>query len=234
MSTIWTLLRATAVVAGSSAALVVGGLVGTAHGDPVQPAPAPDIGQQLVNTAANAPQMLQNLATALGTTPPAPPAPAPLASAAIKVPQPAPATVPGIPPAIPGAASAIPGATAVPGITSVVPGATAGLPGITSAVPGATAGLPGFTSAIPGVPAAGPATGPAQLLPSALLNLPTMPFLPMPLPQQVSFPGDLASFTPGGVPIPHGTTQPGTVAAPTPGAAPASSPTSLSLLSGLP
>jgi hypothetical protein len=57
----------------------------------------------------------------------------------------------------------------------------------------------------------------------------------MPLPQQISFPGDLTSFAPGGLQIPHGTTQPSTVAAPTPGAAPASSPNaSLLPLSGLP
>ncbi len=34
------------------------------------PAPAPNIPQQLISSAANAPQILQNLATALGATPP--------------------------------------------------------------------------------------------------------------------------------------------------------------------
>jgi hypothetical protein len=229
MSTIGTLLRATAVVVGSSAALAAGGLLSTAHADPAPPAPIPNIGEQLVNTAANAPQMLQSLATALGATPPAPPAPPPLASAAIRVPQPVPPTVPGTPAALPGATSAIPGATsAIPGATSAIPGATAAVPGITSAVPGATTGLPGFAPGVP-APVAGPATGPTQLLPSAQVNLPTMPFLPTPLPQQVSFPGDLASLAPGGVPIPHGATQPSTVVAP------ASSPNPLLLpLSGLP
>ena len=82
MSTIWTLFRATAVVAGSSAALLMGGLMGTAHADPAPPVPAPNIGQQLVTSAAGAPQVLQNLATALGGQPPTPP---PLASAAIRV-----------------------------------------------------------------------------------------------------------------------------------------------------
>ena len=76
MPTIWTYLRATAVVVGSSAALLTGGI---AHADPV-PAPAPDLSavagipQQLIASAANAPQILQNLATALGATPPAAPA----------------------------------------------------------------------------------------------------------------------------------------------------------------
>ncbi|ETZ34152.1 hypothetical protein [Mycobacterium intracellulare] len=67
MPTIWTYLRAAAVLAGSSAALLTGGI---AHADPV-PAPAvPNIPQQLISSAANAPQILQNLATALGATPP--------------------------------------------------------------------------------------------------------------------------------------------------------------------
>src|ERR1700691_1556367 len=73
MPTIWTYLRATAVVVGSSAALLTGGI---AHADPA-PVPAPDlqnIPQQLIASAANAPQILQNLATALGATPPAAPA----------------------------------------------------------------------------------------------------------------------------------------------------------------
>ena len=83
MSTIRTFLRATAVVAGSSAALLMGGLMGTAHADPA-PVPAPDISQQLVGTAAQAPQMLQNVAGALGGQPATPP---PLASASIKMPQ---------------------------------------------------------------------------------------------------------------------------------------------------
>jgi len=78
MPTIWTYLRATAVVVGSSAALLTGGI---AHADPAPaPAPTPDfstvanIPQQLIASAANAPQILQNLATALGATPPAAPA----------------------------------------------------------------------------------------------------------------------------------------------------------------
>src|SRR6202021_2625837 len=81
MSTIRTLFRATAVVAGSSAALLMGGLMGTAHADPA-PLPTPDISQQLVSPA---PQMLQNVAGALAGQPATPPPP--LASASIKMPQ---------------------------------------------------------------------------------------------------------------------------------------------------
>ena len=60
MPTIWTYLRAAAVVVGSSAALLTGGI---AHADPAPaPAPLPNIPQQLISSAANAPQILQNLA----------------------------------------------------------------------------------------------------------------------------------------------------------------------------
>src|ERR1700733_4861461 len=82
MSTVRMLLRATTVVVGSSAALLIGGLMGTAPADPAPAAPAPlptpNIGEQLVSSAASAPQLLQGL---LGQ--PAPPPP--LASASIKV-----------------------------------------------------------------------------------------------------------------------------------------------------
>jgi hypothetical protein len=52
----------------------------------------------------------------------------------------------------------------------------------------------------PTVPAATSTTGPAGLLPQAQLNLPQMPFLPVPLPQQISLPGDLTALATGGVP----------------------------------
>ncbi|HWF71003.1 MAG TPA: hypothetical protein VG187_15835 [Mycobacterium sp.] len=233
MSTIWTLLRATAVVAGSSAALLMGGLMGTAHADPAAPPiPAPNIGEQLVTSAANAPQLLQNLATAIGAQPPAPP---PLASAAIKVPQPSAA-------GLPGAASAVPGATSlVPGLPGTAPAATTatpglGIPGLTPTLPAPAApasgiaGIPGLT---PTVPAAAPTTGPAGLLPQAQLNLPQMPFLGVPLPQQVSLPGDLTSLLNGGVPASPGISPPGLV--PVPASAPVTSPNPLYFpVSGLP
>jgi hypothetical protein len=231
MSTIWTLLRASAVVAGSSAALLAGGLMGTAHADPAPPVPAPNIGQQLVTSAAGAPQVLQNLGTALNGQPAAPP---PLAS--IRVPQPSAAGVPGATSAVPGVTSLIPGATsAAPAATSATPGL--GIPGLTPTLPAPAApasgltGIPGLTPTVPAAPA--PATGPAGLLPQAQLNLPQMPFLPVPLPQQISLPRDLTSLVTGGVPASPGVGSPGLV--PVPAAAPATSPNPLYFpVSGLP
>lgn len=207
MPTIWTLLRATAVVVGGSAALLAGGI---AHADPAPPVPIPNIGQQLISSAANAPQLLQSLATALGATPPVPATPPPLASASLQMPQLPTAAVPGAASALPNAASLIPGAN------SLLPGATTGGP----------AAVPGMTPA---------ATGPAQLLPSAQLSLPQSPLLPVPLPQQVSLPRDLASLASGAVPLPHGT-APGATAVPAPGSASAtpSNPLMQPLLSALP
>jgi hypothetical protein len=231
MSTIWTLLRATAVVAGSSAALLAGGLMGTAHADPAPPVPAPNIGQQLVTSAAGAPQVLQNLGTALSGQPAAPP---PLAS--IRVPQPPAAGVPGATSAVPGVTSLIPGTTsAAPAATSATPGL--GIPGLTPTLPAPAApasgltGIPGLTPTVPAAPA--PATGPAGLLPQAQLNLPQMPFLPVPLPQQISLPRDLTSLMTGGVPASPGVGSPGLV--PVPAAAPVTSPNPLYFpVSGLP
>jgi hypothetical protein len=193
MSTIWTLLRATAVVVGSSAALLTGGI---AHADTAPPAPVPNIGsigQQL----ANAPQLLQGLTSALGGAPATPPTPPPMASADIRVPQ-LPANVPG--------ASAL-----APPATSPTPGTPAAMPGLNSILPGTAPSVP---SVAPG--AAAPAAGPGQLMPNAQVSLPNVPFSPVPLPQQVSLPGDLASLAPGGVPIPRGMTPP---PAPAPSAA---------------
>jgi hypothetical protein len=246
MSTVRTLLRATAVVVGSSAALLMGGLIGTAHADPAQPVPAPNIGQQLIGTAANAPQVLQNIGTAMGAPPPAPP---PLASAAIKFPQPTGAGAPGATSAIPSATSLIPGAAApaatpapglgIPGLTPTAPAASAapglGIPGLTPTVPAASAapglGIPGLTPTVPA--AAAPAAGPAGLLPQAQLNLPQLPFLPVPLPQQVSLPGDLTSLLTGGVPASPAASAPALL--PLPAAAPVTSPNPLLFpVSGLP
>ncbi len=186
MSTIKTFVRATAVVAGSSAALLMGGLMGTAHADPAT-VPAPDISQQLVGTAAQAPQLLQSVAGALGGQPATPP---PLASASIKMPQQAAAPTTG--------SSLLPGlASPTPAATSATPGL--GIPGLTSPTPAATStpglSLPGLTPAVPA--AAAPATNPAGMLPQAQLNLPQIPGLPFPLPQQVSLPGDLTSLLTG-------------------------------------
>jgi len=237
MSTIWTLFRATAVVAGSSAALLTGGLMGTAHADPAPPVPAPNIGQQLVTSAAGAPQVLQNLAGALGGQPQTPP---PLASAAIKVPEPSTAGLPGATPAVPGATSLIPGASSlVPGASPASTAATPGLgiPGLTPTLPAQATPAPGLTG-IPGLTptvqaASTPAAGPAGLLPQAQLNLPQMPFLGLPLPQQISLPGDLTSLINGGVPVSPGVSSPGLV--PVPAAAPVTAPNPMLFpVSGLP
>jgi hypothetical protein len=231
MSTIWTLLRATAVVAGSSAALLMGGLMGTAHADPAAPPiPAPNIGEQLVTSAASAPQVLQNLGTALSGQPATPP---PLAS--IRVPQPSTAGLPGAASAVPGATSLVPGLPgAAPAATTATPGL--GIPGLTPTLPAPAApasGIAGFPGLTPTVPAAAPATGPAGLLPQAQLNLPQLPFLGVPLPQQVSLPGDLTSLLTGGVPASSGISSHGLV--PVPAAAPVTSPNPLYFpVSGLP
>src|ERR1700753_3669437 len=122
MPTIWTYLRATAVVVGSSAALLTGGI---AHADPV-PAPAPDLSavagipQQLIASAANAPQILQNLATALGATPPQAPA-----APGITFPGLAPASAPASPPA---ALPSIPGLTPPAAAAPTAPAATPTIP----------------------------------------------------------------------------------------------------------
>lgn len=229
MSTIWTLFRATAVVAGSSAALLMGGLMGTAHADPAAPVPAPNIGQQLVT---GAPQVLQNVAGALGGQPATPP---PLAS--IKVPSPSTAGLPGATSAVPGTTSLFPGAspaatTATPGLG--IPGLTPTLPAPASTTPGLT-GIPGLTPTVPA--ASAPAAGPAGLLPQAQLNLPQLPFLPVPLPQQISLPGDLTSLVNGGVPATPNVSSPGLlpVAAAAPVTAPVTTPNPLLFpVSGLP
>jgi hypothetical protein len=242
MSTIRTLLRAATVAVGSSTALLASGLMGAAaHADPTQPMPAPNSGDQVTTSEVDPNQVLQHIAmTALGAQPTAPP---PLASAAIKVPQPAPAAVPGAATAIPGSTSLFPGTaaatsgatTAIPGSTSLFPGTAAAIPGATTATPGLASGIPGLTPTVPAPAAAAPVTGPAGLTPSAQFNLPQMPFLPVPLPQQVSLPGDLTALAPGGVPMPRGVTQPSTTVASVPATAPVTSPNPLLLpLSGLP
>lgn len=232
MPTIWTLLRATAIVGGSAAALLAGGI---AHADPAAPLPVPDIAGPLASSVANAPQLLQGLASALGGAPSTPP---PLATAGIQVPQSAAAAVPGAASALPGAASLIPGASSlVPGATApaspmtpTAPGATSLIPGLTPTAATPTTGIPGLTPTASTAPAAGA----SQLLPQAQLNLPQLPFSPVPLPQHLSLPGDLASLANGGVPA--SPTVPGAVPVSAPGLATAPSSTNPFLfpLSALP
>jgi hypothetical protein len=188
----------------------------------------------LATTAAGAPQVLQNLAGALGGQPQTPP---PLAT--IKVPEPSTAGLTGTTPAAPAATSLIPGASSlVPGASSASTAATPGLgiPGLTPTLPAPAtpaSGLTGIPGLTPTVPAASTPTGPAGLLPQAQLNLPQMPFLPVPLPQQISLPGDLTSLINGGVPASPGVSSPGLL--PAPAAAPVSTPNPMLFpVSGLP
>src|SRR5271163_2078483 len=132
MPTIWTYLRATAVVVGSAASLLTGGI---AHADPVpapDPAAAAAIPQQLIASVANAPQILQNLATALGATPPAAPATPGI-------------TFPGLTSAAAAPAAAAP--AAIPSIPGLTPAAPA--PAATATVPGSSTLIPGLTPTAP-------------------------------------------------------------------------------------
>lgn len=209
MSIIWTVLRATAILGGLMAALLTGGI---AHADTAPSVPAPSIGgigEQLSAAAANAPQVLQNFGSALGVLPPpAPVTPPPLAGASITMPQPVPAA-------------------AAP--ASALPGTPAGIPGINSVIPQAPAAT-SRPATVPGLPATAPAIAPG--MPSAHLDLPQVPFLPVPLPQQISLPGALTSLAPGGVPLPHGgpTAPPVGVPAAAPAPAPAPAPATDALL----
>ena len=62
----------------------------------------------------------------------------------------------------------------------------------------APAAAPAVPAAAPAA-AAAPATAAQNLIPSGEVNVPSVPFLPVPLPQQVSFPGDLAALMPSGL-----------------------------------
>ncbi|EUA01990.1 hypothetical protein I547_3723 [Mycobacterium kansasii 824] len=132
----WTYVRAAAVLVGSSAALLTGGI---AHADPAPvPDPVSNIPQQLIASAANAPQILQNLATALGATPPVPKAPEPALAA------------PGIASMIPGLTPTAPAVPATSAGTPAIPGVTTPIPGITAPVAAPTAPAAAATPAIPG------------------------------------------------------------------------------------
>lgn len=189
MPTIWTYVRAGAVLVGSSAALLTGGI---AHADP---APAPDLGpaniaQQLISSAANAPQILQNFATALGATPPV---------SAPRTSEPGLMTVPGISGLTPAAPAAVPAAPpSIPGVNTPIPGITAPGPAAPAAptIPWVPVTIPGVT---PAAPAAAPASVPG-LVPTAKVDLPSLPYLPVQVPQQVSLPGDIPALAAGAIP----------------------------------
>lgn len=182
MSMTRSLLTSTAVLVGTSTAMLMGGI---AKAEPA-PAPSPVLPaisaiEQLANVPAIAPRILQDAASSLTGVPataPAPAAPSPAAS--ITLPQPS-----------------LPGQIGLPQPATVVHPAS--------------------------IPAASPVMDPSQLVPNASMNLPTVPGLPVPLPQQVSLPGDLASLLPG-VPSVTPGVLPGTAPAVTPGAVPATVP----------
>ena len=206
MSRFRNVFTTTAILVGSSAALLTGGI---AKADPA-PVPLPPIpGLSVIQgllDPAKAPQLLQAASSVLSGTPAAAAAPVaapPIASASVNLP-PQPATVPGT--------AALPATATLPGVATPPATAPAAVP---AALPG-TAALPGIAPAA--VPAAiAPAATP-ELIPTGQLNLPSLPGLPVPLPQHLSFPGDLdlASLMPG---------TPGAAIA-QPGVAPAPSATS--------
>jgi hypothetical protein len=182
MSRIRNAFTTTAILVGSSAALLTGGI---ARAD-TAPAPPPAIPglnmfENLINPA-NAPQLMQAAASVLTgaqgarATPVTPPS---LATPAFPGIAPAHAAFPGIAPANAAFPGIPPSNAAFPGI----PPANAAFPGIVPAtVPAATA---------PAIPVA------SGLIPTGELTLPSLPGLPIPLPQRLTFPGDLASLLPG-------------------------------------
>ena len=206
MSRFRNVFTTTAILVGSSAALLTGGI---AKADPA-PVPLPPIpGLSVIQgllDPAKAPQLLQAASSVLSGMPAAAAAPVaapPIASASVNLP-PQPAAVPGT--------AALPATATLPGVATPPATAPAAVP---AALPG-TAALPGIAPAA--VPAAiAPAATP-ELIPTGQLNLPSLPGLPVPLPQHLSFPGDLdlASLMPG---------TPGAAIA-QPGVAPAPSATS--------
>lgn len=226
MPTIWTYVRVAAVLVGSSAALLTGGI---AHADPAPPpapapAPAPDISQQLISSAANAPQILQNFVSALSGNTQAP-------TGALGPSQPVPGTIPGVS-GVPGLSTVTPGlnptAPVAQATTPSIPGVNAPIPGLTAPTPATATSLPGGAASIPGVGPAAPAAVQAAapgLVPSAKVDLPAMPYLPVHMPQQLSLPGDLPALASSAFPGAPVTPQPGSPAAQAP-AAP-SAPTTL-------
>jgi len=171
-------MLATCMIATTGAAGLALGLSATAAADPAAaPAPAPSVPglpflQQLVTNPAAATQLIQGLTSMLGSAQAA--APATAATPAVAA-----APTPAV------AAAPTPAAAAAP---TPAPAATAS---VTLPQPAAPAAAPAAATA--------PATAAPNLLPSGEMNIPNMPFLPVPLPQQVSFPGDLAALMPSGL-----------------------------------
>jgi hypothetical protein len=154
MSRTKNLFTASAIVVGSSAALLTGGI---AKADPAPPPnpimPGINMMEQLIDPA-KAPQLLQQataMLTGLNAAPPAavPATAAPsLATASVTLPQPATPPLPGMP----GSVAALPGMPAV---------ATATLPGMPAAAP------------VNALAATAPAQAPLSSLPALASSLPT-------------------------------------------------------------
>jgi hypothetical protein len=100
------------------------------------------------------------------------------------------------------------------------PAAPAAVPAAPAA--GAAVDLPqAAPAAVPAAVPAAPATGADGLIPTAQVDLPSVPGLPVPLPSQLSLPGDLAALAPGGLPMPDLAAKPAAAAMAPAAAAPA-------------
>jgi hypothetical protein len=85
-------------------------------------------------------------------------------------------------------------------------------PAAVPAAPAASAAVNLPQAAVPAAVSAAPATGADGLIPTAQVDLPSVPGLPVPLPSQLSLPGDLAALAPGGLPIPDLAAKPAAAA----------------------
>jgi hypothetical protein len=189
MSRTKNLFTASAIVVGSSAALLTGGV---AHADPVPPPnpimPGINMMEQLIDPA-KAPQLIQQataMLTGLNAAPPAavPAAAAPsLATASVTLPQPATAPMPGMP-----GSAVLPGMPAVAGapvnaLTATVPAAAAPAPAPLSSLPALASSLPtDLTALFPaaGIPApnlGGATAAPAGVAPAVIA--PAAPVTPL-------------------------------------------------------
>lgn len=166
MSRIKSLFAGSAIVVGSSAALLAGGI---AKADPVPPMPSPigpgiNMVEQLIDPA-KAPQLLQQATAMLTGLNAAPPAALPVAA----------------PPSLATASVNLPATAGLPGVTAAVPAALPGtaLPGaVPATLPGAVpAAAPAPSSPLSGIPGLGSLPFPtnlAALLPAAGIPSPNL------------------------------------------------------------
>jgi hypothetical protein len=107
-----------------------------------------------------------------------------------------------------GLASAFTGGAATPAAAPAAAPAPAATASVTLPQAPAAAAAPAASPLAAALPAAAaPAAAPAAaspaagLIPTAEVQLPQVPGSPLPMPQQVNFPGDLASLMPAGTPL---------------------------------